>query len=241
MILSLWNLTGISAALLPRCLLNFRAIGKVQTRISRLRDFTRSCGKTSYRLVNRGPGLFSQQKKKHIHTPRSNYKPFILITLENIHGVIIEPHRTRVSDLLLDKMVTKLQTLNLQCNFINENWLVSIISYLKYTHRDVIDKKSSLFHKMTWCRTSGKPLLYILYWNFFFINAHMVTIKTEKTCLDFLRHRWNINVTSLPMYNIFQAIYIQSLNWCISVVWPSAETATLNNTVKFIACIYGND
>ena len=56
MIVSLWNLTGISTALLPRCLLNFRAIGKVQTRISRLRDFTRSCGKTSYRLVNRGPG-----------------------------------------------------------------------------------------------------------------------------------------------------------------------------------------
>ena len=62
MIVSLWNLTGISAALLPRCLLNFRAIGKVQTRISRLRDFTRSCGKTSYRLVNRGPdGLTSGQ------------------------------------------------------------------------------------------------------------------------------------------------------------------------------------
>ena len=57
MIVSLWNLTGISAALLPRCLLNFRAIGKVKTRISRLRDFTRSCGKTSYRLVNRGPAI----------------------------------------------------------------------------------------------------------------------------------------------------------------------------------------
>ena len=28
-IVSLWNLTGISAALLPRCLSNFRAIGKV--------------------------------------------------------------------------------------------------------------------------------------------------------------------------------------------------------------------
>ena len=53
---SLWNLTGTSAAALPMCLLNFRAIGKVQTRISRLRDFTRSCSKTSYRLVNRGPG-----------------------------------------------------------------------------------------------------------------------------------------------------------------------------------------
>ena len=56
MIVLLWNLTGSSAALLPRCLLNFRAIGKVQTRISGLRDFTRSCGKTSYCLVNRGPG-----------------------------------------------------------------------------------------------------------------------------------------------------------------------------------------
>ena len=57
MIVSFWNLTGISAALLPRWLSNFRAIRKVLTRISRLRDFTRSCGKTSYRLVNRGPGI----------------------------------------------------------------------------------------------------------------------------------------------------------------------------------------
>ena len=56
MVVSLWNLTGTSAAVLPRYLPNFRAIGKVQTRISRLRDFTTSCGKTSYRLVNRGPG-----------------------------------------------------------------------------------------------------------------------------------------------------------------------------------------
>ena len=54
-VVSLCNLTGTSAAALPMCLLNFRAIGKVQTRISRLRDFTRSCSKTSYRLVNRGP------------------------------------------------------------------------------------------------------------------------------------------------------------------------------------------
>ena len=53
MIVSLWNLTCTSAALLPMCLSNFRAIGKVQTQISWLRDFTRSCGKTSYRLVNK--------------------------------------------------------------------------------------------------------------------------------------------------------------------------------------------
>ena len=50
----LWNLTGISAALLPRFLSNYRAIGKVKTRTSRLRDFARSCGKTSVRLVTRG-------------------------------------------------------------------------------------------------------------------------------------------------------------------------------------------
>ena len=46
MIESLWNLTDIS---------NFRAIGKVYIKISRLRDFTRSCGGTSARLVNRDP------------------------------------------------------------------------------------------------------------------------------------------------------------------------------------------
>ena len=57
MIVSLRDLTGISAALLPRCLSNFRGIGKVEIWISRLRDFTRSCGKTSVCLVNRSHGL----------------------------------------------------------------------------------------------------------------------------------------------------------------------------------------
>ena len=52
---SLWNLAGTSAALLPRCLSNFRAIQPLQHPISRLRHFTRFGGKTSYRLVNRGP------------------------------------------------------------------------------------------------------------------------------------------------------------------------------------------
>ena len=54
---SLWNLAGTSASLLPRCLSNFRAIRPLQHPISRLRDFTRFGGKTSYRLVNRGPGF----------------------------------------------------------------------------------------------------------------------------------------------------------------------------------------
>ena len=52
---SLWNLAGTSATALPRCLSNFRAILPLQHPISRLRDFTRFGGKTSYRLVNRGP------------------------------------------------------------------------------------------------------------------------------------------------------------------------------------------
>ena len=52
---SLWNLAGTSAALLPRCLSNFRAMRPLQHTISRLWDFTRFDGKTSYRLVNRGP------------------------------------------------------------------------------------------------------------------------------------------------------------------------------------------
>ena len=46
---SLWTLTGIAAALLPRCLSNFRAIKKIQTRISRLRGFMRSCNKKELR------------------------------------------------------------------------------------------------------------------------------------------------------------------------------------------------
>ena len=56
---SLWNLAGTSAALLPRCLSNFRAIRPLQHPISWLRYFTRFGGKTSYRLVNRGPELVS--------------------------------------------------------------------------------------------------------------------------------------------------------------------------------------
>ena len=62
---SLWNLAGTSAALLPRCLSNFIAIRPLQHPISRLRDFMRFGGKTSYRLVYRGPEIhviFSQRR-----------------------------------------------------------------------------------------------------------------------------------------------------------------------------------
>ena len=51
MIASFWHLIGISATPLPKCPTNVRAIGKVWTRISRLRYFTRSCGNTSVSLV----------------------------------------------------------------------------------------------------------------------------------------------------------------------------------------------
>ena len=51
-------LTGISEALLPRCLSNFRAIWQVKTWISGLRVFARSCGKTPVRLMNRGPEVW---------------------------------------------------------------------------------------------------------------------------------------------------------------------------------------
>ena len=55
MIVSLCNLSAILAALLPRCLSKFIAIWTVESRFSWLRDIARYCGKTSYRLVNRGP------------------------------------------------------------------------------------------------------------------------------------------------------------------------------------------
>ena len=56
MIVSIKNLTDISRVPLPRYVSNFRAIVKVKTQISRLRDFTRFWGKTSFRLVNIDPG-----------------------------------------------------------------------------------------------------------------------------------------------------------------------------------------
>ena len=53
---SLWNLTGTSAAVLPMCLSNFKAIRQFKVPISSLRDFTRSYEKTSFRIFRRGPG-----------------------------------------------------------------------------------------------------------------------------------------------------------------------------------------
>ena len=56
-IVSLWNLTGISTELLPKSRSNFRVTRKIHTRISRLQCFARSCVNTSICLVNRGTGV----------------------------------------------------------------------------------------------------------------------------------------------------------------------------------------
>ena len=56
MIVSLLKLAGLSESVLSRCQSNFRAIGKVETRIPRLRDLAKFCSKTSAILVNRGQG-----------------------------------------------------------------------------------------------------------------------------------------------------------------------------------------
>ena len=55
----LFNRAEITSAAAPpksRCLWNFRAMRCLQHPISLLRYFTKYCGKTSNRLVNRGPG-----------------------------------------------------------------------------------------------------------------------------------------------------------------------------------------
>ena len=53
---SLWNLTGTSAAVLPMCLSNFKAIRQFKVPIPWLRYFTRSYENTSFRILRRGPG-----------------------------------------------------------------------------------------------------------------------------------------------------------------------------------------
>ena len=66
-IVSPWYFTCISTALLPMCLPNFRAIEKVETRISGLQDLARFCGKTCARLGNKGPGLLHWYCDNHSH------------------------------------------------------------------------------------------------------------------------------------------------------------------------------
>ena len=79
MIPSLCNLTSISTAALLRCLSNCRAIGKVRTRISRLRDFTRSWCKTSVYGVNRDPDVHSS----HQPVTSSSRIPFTMVIIHS--------------------------------------------------------------------------------------------------------------------------------------------------------------
>ena len=57
-----WNLTGTSAALMPMCLSNFRSMRRFKTTNLAVRDFTRSYDKTSYQILERGPGNVSIYK-----------------------------------------------------------------------------------------------------------------------------------------------------------------------------------
>ena len=77
---SLWNLTDTSAALLPMCLSNFKAIRQFKVPISWLRDFTRSYEKTSFRILRQGP--VHQQPKfwpSSSGIPQSQYQKLLLI------------------------------------------------------------------------------------------------------------------------------------------------------------------
>ena len=74
----------------PEAPANFWAIGKVWNWISRLRDSTRSCDKSSVRLVNKGPGLegrVSVSGKKHC---LCHYSDVIMSAIASqITGVLI--------------------------------------------------------------------------------------------------------------------------------------------------------
>ena len=99
---SLWNLTGTSAAPLPKCLLNFRAIRSLSHPISRLRDFARFGGKTSYRLVNRGPvSLEINHWNVHCSTPVG--APFCpMFHFAPTYYIILVPLGRQVSSLMCE-------------------------------------------------------------------------------------------------------------------------------------------
>ena len=72
---SLCNLTGTSAAVLPMCLSNFKAIRQFKVPISWLRDFTRSYEKTSFRILRRGPGaLINYLPEVMVYTCHGRWK-----------------------------------------------------------------------------------------------------------------------------------------------------------------------
>ena len=62
---SLWTFMGTSTAAQPRCLSHFRAMCLLSHPISRLRDFTKSYAKTSFRFMNRDPVFLFQARTIH--------------------------------------------------------------------------------------------------------------------------------------------------------------------------------
>ena len=77
MIVSLWNLTSIFAALS-----NFRAIKKIWIWILLLRDFTISCGKASSRVVNKGPGSW----RTRVFCPMYS----LLLSLCTVYNIVLQ-------------------------------------------------------------------------------------------------------------------------------------------------------
>ena len=91
-IASLWNLTGISqAALPPSCFSNFRVIRKVWTRISRLQDFTRFCGMTSVRSMDRSLVCAMLQSRLGCSRYNGIQRDFVQRDFTNLVSVALDP------------------------------------------------------------------------------------------------------------------------------------------------------
>ena len=103
---SLWNLTGTSAALLPMCLSNFKAIRRFKVQISWLRDFTRSYEETYFRILRRCPGsmvrganmgpIWSRQDPAGPHVGLMNFangevliESYTKITIKNLSNSLV--------------------------------------------------------------------------------------------------------------------------------------------------------
>ena len=92
MITSFWNLTGTSAALLLRCLSNFRVTGKSNPKYGGFWDVMRSCHKKVVRLVKRGPGILwyyiSMSYCKKNVTPLLRHWSYIFLALSHRYSMI---------------------------------------------------------------------------------------------------------------------------------------------------------
>ena len=84
-VISLWNLTGVPAALLPRLLSNSRVIWPFSIHISRLRDFTKFRNQTFYSLVNKSPDVLLWQHGIHSKRINVTYHDGMSCAFINIH------------------------------------------------------------------------------------------------------------------------------------------------------------